>query len=351
MWHTANYEGEYAFGQNGVLTNAIYELCLAVNERQMALDVPLTEFKDKDGNLGTFLSLEAITGTFITGEDNPFSHNCAAVMAWIHSAVGNAWFMEEPSVSSSVWTPESMEADIGLGSLWLSSIFPTTPSSPCDYLFFQRCQEALNRMIYVVARNRYDNTTPRAITGSVSDGYVQLADAWTNRYDNPYPPTATGGSAELTISLQYDFTDAVATTETQLLVPFSKDKYLLGPSVSGLGSATIDGVIVEAYAAVNRIRTSNGPIGYNVSFGNLVVDGEGVPWPLTSLPVSPINEFVFEYARLHQIESPSLTEDFEIPVVLGEPFSFSSGTTFSDYAILAFVEVYVDISSELTDQT
>lgn len=352
MWSVTNYEGQYAFGTSGVLTNAMFELCRAVNERQLAIDVPLTEFKDKDGNLGTFLSLEAIVGMFTTGEDNYFRYNCTQIMGWIRSAVSAGWFMEEPSASSSQWTSASMMADIGLGTSWLDALSQTYPDNVCDYVFYQRCQEALDRMKYVVARNRYDDTTPMAITGSNSDAYVQLADAWANRGDFPYASPITGADPSLVISLDRYFSDAIAATATQIQVPFDKGKYFPGSSITGLGSSTLDGVMIESYAGVNRIRTSNGPPGYSVSFGSLAVDGENAPWPITTLPQSPLDVSVFSPTRLLQIyDSPSLTDDFVVPVLLSEPSSFSSGAVFGDYAILQFIEVYVDISSELSDQT
>lgn len=354
MWSVTNYEGQYAFGASGVLTNAMFELCRAVNERQHALGVAITQFKDKDGNLATDLELDDFVGMFVTGENNHFRYNCTQIMNWIRIAVGNGWFMEEPSASSVQWTPTSMMADIGLGSSWLSSFSPYYPSNVCDYIFYQRCQEALNRMKYVVARNRYDNTTEMTQIGSASDvGYFTFATAWANRNENPYASPVTGEDTLQQIgAINYlPGPSYQAITNTYKLIPYSKDRYLLGPSISGLGNNTLSGTIAESYAAVVYGRGFSGPPGSSVSFGDWDIDGGIVPYPASSLPQSPLDDGSILPFLLHEIGSPSLAANFEVASSLSEPSSFSSGVNFTVSTIVQFVEVYVDISSELSDQT
>lgn len=356
MWSVTNYEGQYAFGTSGVLTNAMFELCRAVNERQHALDVVVTQFKDKDGNLGSDLELEDFVGMFVTGENNHFRYNCTQIMNWIRVAVAAGWFMEEPSASSTQWTPTSMMADIGLGTSWLSGFSAYYPSNVCDYVFYQRCQEALNRMTYVVARNRYDNTTAMDVIGTASDtGYSTFATAWSNRGDFPYSSPVTGSSTLMEMGMPSPgailFWGGIAVSETELVIPYSKDKYFLGASVAGLGNNTLSGSITESYVAVNRTRAFSGVPGSSVSFGDWTVGGATVPYPVTTLPESPLGGGIFLNVRLHETSAVSLTDDFSIHAVLDEPASFSVGVHFRDSATVQFVEVYVDISSELSDQT
>jgi len=345
MWSVSNYEGQYAFGASGVLTNAMFELCRAVNERQHALDIVVTQFKDKDGNLASDLELDDFVGMFVTGENNHFRYNCTQIMNWIRVAVAAGWFMEAPSASSVQWTAASMMTDIGLGSSWLSSFTPYYPSNVCDYIFYQRCKEALDRMTYVVARNRYNGTGTMTITGSESDtGYADFATAWSNRYDFPYPPTTSGRDPELWMGGYFPGSGSPfpqVGTMTYLLTPYSKDEYVLGTSSGAIGSSTLTGSIEESYVWAGRRQTIFGPTGRYVNFGDWTVDGT-----LATIPSSSLTQFV-----LHEIGSASLTSNFSIASVLDEPSGFSAGTSFGDYTILSYVQVYVDISSELSDQT
>lgn len=139
-WTTATYAGQWAYGENGVLKTALFELCRAVNERQDCINATKTIFKKADGTSGTDLALSDFTGMFTSGlSTNPFAHNCRAIMTAIKAMATS--FCPTSGIATP-YTVSSLETAVGLGT------FLDEPRKANDPLFFQQCQDALDLLIH-----------------------------------------------------------------------------------------------------------------------------------------------------------------------------------------------------------
>lgn len=139
-WTTATYAGQWAYGANGVLKTALFELCRAVNERQDCIGLTKTAFAKADGTSGTDLALSDFTNMFTSGPTSePFAQNCRAIMAAIKAM--RPYFCPASGIDTP-YTLSELETAVGLGT------FLDEPRKANDPLFFQQCQDALDLLIY-----------------------------------------------------------------------------------------------------------------------------------------------------------------------------------------------------------
>lgn len=139
-WTTPTYAGQWAYGANGVLKTALFELCRAVNERQDCLGLTKTSFANADGTPGTDLVLGDFTNMFTSGPGSqPFAINCQSIMAAIKALAPH--FCPTSGIATP-YTVGTLETAVGLGT------FLDEPRKANDPLFFQQCQDALDLLIY-----------------------------------------------------------------------------------------------------------------------------------------------------------------------------------------------------------
>lgn len=146
-WTTPTYAGQWAYGANGVLKTALFELCRAVNERQDCLGLTKTSFAKADGTPGTDLVLSDFTNMFTSGPSSqPFAINCRSIMAAIKALAPR--FCPTSGIATP-YTVGTLETAVGLGT------FLDEPRKANDPLFFQQCQDALDLLIYAQASGSF----------------------------------------------------------------------------------------------------------------------------------------------------------------------------------------------------
>lgn len=95
-WTTTTYEGTYMNGTPGGTPSRgatmLYELCRGVQEREIALGIPVTEFYRADGTLTDTFTIEDFRGSYISGDDPPARLNLQRVALRITAFVGGSGF-------------------------------------------------------------------------------------------------------------------------------------------------------------------------------------------------------------------------------------------------------------------
>lgn len=330
-WTITTYAGQYAFGTSGALKVGMFELCRAINERETAMGVTQTSFYKADGTQDSDLLITDFVGMKLFSNVNRFRDNCERIMARIKEMVNDGWFTEGTG-RTDVWTLANLEADVGLGT------FLDAPRRLCDALFYQQCQNALDRLIYLRATANADVTMGQYAEGSNTDYpdslYASATLAWTNRTEVSFSDTVTQGtvrsciwSATLYLSPSTGWGAAI----TRLArVPFNYQKLTMGDGI-GIGTSTITGTLTESHAILETL------IDWPSSTVSGTVDGEAVSFDAVD------GEIVL-------VSSPTLTSNFTIDVVFNEPSTIPDASDGLYQFLLRSVELYVDIAAELTDQ-
>jgi hypothetical protein len=139
-WSITTYAGTQGTGSPSGWRTAMFELCRAINEREDAMGgFTAQQFYKADGTQARHITMDDLLGMAMVGDDSYFKLNCERIMAWIKT---NCDSFTETSGVSDAWTVANLEADVG------AFAFIDSPLRNTQALFFQQCQDALDRLIY-----------------------------------------------------------------------------------------------------------------------------------------------------------------------------------------------------------
>lgn len=176
-WSIPTYAGLRATGQPSNYRVAMFELCRAINEREVALGTPggVTNFYKADGSQGKFVSMADLENLPCSGVNSYAELNMSRIQTAIFSSLGA---YTESSGDTTVWTVSSLSSAIGYN-------LNTAPTKINQASWWQAMQDALDRMIYAWGTWRptaYASTIGRSETAAF---HSTIADAWADRnYQN-----------------------------------------------------------------------------------------------------------------------------------------------------------------------
>jgi hypothetical protein len=142
-WTVNTFSGVNTGGQPSNWRIAMFELCRAVNEREVACGGAVTQFRITAGSTvfaPTMEQLELLR--FNQAKENLIAIQAAIINMLDGFGLFNNIFFYEDDTFSTKWTVSSMEADIGTD-------LASNPVSPQDARFWQAMKDALDRMIYI----------------------------------------------------------------------------------------------------------------------------------------------------------------------------------------------------------
>jgi hypothetical protein len=322
---------------------AMFELCRAVNERQVAMGgVPAT-FRKGDGTSGVISASEDLAGVKAGGGSSDALHNLKLIRDIILGWVEDEIFLE--TSGGTPWTKANLETAIGTD-------LDADPIRPQEARYWQAMQDALDLLIYTKHFVEVDSSSGSP-THSFSDtpvsfdNYVytpgvldEREDSWDARTEES--GTVPGGMSANTVgwsesAIQWQFA-------TGIPGDFTVDSwyYWHGENLDSsyvFDTSIFDGALVAAEAEYSTIW---GP-GVTLSEIEVEIDGESVTFSsvLTAQSVA--------------ISGATIESDTEIDIVMvttapsTRPFSNTISGKRAGIQLVG-LWLYLDLSSILTDQ-
>jgi hypothetical protein len=314
----------------------LHALCQAVNERQLALGLSLTEFVKADGTEDADITFADLEGGWIGGPDDCAITNLNRCMAAIKSMLTQVTtvgtfdtFLESAAYGATAWTLSSLQTDIGLGA------FADEATDWAELKFWKQMKEALDRMTFC-------RKVSVASGGSVK-----------KKAGGPYLN-----------DIEQSWDDAVADTPASDTWAFTKQAGIFNyGNRSGFDvSAGVDmlveskcffvnaclGSLEEAYYNVIAVATAYvapawelGPVGGTmVSFADSF--SGNVAGADLALASSNQSEYGFTFTLPGTVPPGSVTSP---------PSGAGSFTGYWCYLNAQYADFYIDITAELTDQS
>lgn len=187
-WTVETFAGRKANGPTSDWRTAMYELCRAVNQRQVAAGFGQTTFYKANGTQGSFITSDDLLGLKTTKPTSYVETNLKRIQSAIKTMASGAdnTFMQA-SGASDPWTVAELETAIGAS-------FLTEPRSAVDAAYWQQLKDALDLLIYVRHQSTIGVET-FAIQYNVPGGgpYIYtLQDAWDAAIANGGTEFSTG---------------------------------------------------------------------------------------------------------------------------------------------------------------
>jgi hypothetical protein len=334
-WSITTYAGTQGTGSPSGWRTAMFELCRAINEREdVTGGFTAQQFYKADGTQARHITMADLLGMAMVGEDSYFKLNCERIMAWIKA---NCDSYSETSGLSDAWTVANLEADVG------AVAFFDSPLRNTHALFFQQCQDALDRLIYAALSRPFSisGLTKRVRESTVTDTDMEVV--WDSAVADASPST-TAPIFSPNLGIEIKRQNPVGADPAEYFnARIEDDLENVGVSLSGMsGTMTYAGFSYTFTSEVDGGGALDVTFGANSFSGSLGADDSsttGISADLSDFVLGSVNYF-----------------DMDITVPATSPLDALPSTESAIYtggincALSASCSVYFDIASELTDQ-